>query len=117
MPRINELPYREVERGDTLSLHTRVPYDPTAPRPTTPIMVGKHVVARRPVPNTMYTLYMILDGSAVCRSQISYPSVEECDAAVTRHRAAIAREAAGNDVKRVIAKARKPTPLRIREHA
>lgn len=98
MAKINEIPYREVERGDTLSLHTFVKYDPMAVRPSTPIMVGGHVVMRRPLPNSVHTLYMIMDGVTVVRTQISYPDALDCTAAIAAHRRSRAAKAAAGDV-------------------
>ncbi len=73
-------------RRDTIGLRSIVKYDPMAPRPTTPVMVGEYVVARRPHPDGVYTLYMILDGTDVVQTQISYPSEGDCADAVHRHR-------------------------------
>jgi hypothetical protein len=82
MPRINERPHREVQRTDTLTLRTRVKYDPMAPRITTPVMVGRYVVHRKPLLGQLYTLYLIMDGADIARTQISYPSEGDCATAL-----------------------------------
>ncbi|MEX3951998.1 beta-hexosaminidase [Paraburkholderia sp. EG287B] len=88
MPRIklSPQPEQESQRRDTIGLRTIVKYDPMAPRPTTPIVVDQYVVARRPLSDSIYTLYMILDGATIVGTQISYPSEDDCAAAVRRHR-------------------------------
>jgi len=104
----------EPTRRDTIGLRTYVKYDPMAPRATTPMMVGKHVVARRPLHGSVHTLYMILDGSAVVGTSISVPNEYDCDAAVNKHR----RKQAANLADKTIAKAkRKPRALRVKEAA
>jgi len=105
---------QEPTRRDTIGLHTYVKYDPMAPRATAPMMVGKHVVARRPLHGSVHTLYMILDGSAVVGTSISVPNEYDCDAAVNKHR----RKQATNLADKTIAKAkRKPRALRVKETA
>lgn len=86
MKRSNHLAPIEPPRRDTIGLRTSFHYDPMAPRPTTPIMVGKYVVARRPLLDSIYTLYMLMDGSDVVASWISYPSEGDCAAAMQRRR-------------------------------
>lgn len=102
------------DRG-TIGLHTHVTYDPMAPRPTTPMLVGKHVVARRPLHGSIHTLYMILDGSDVVSTSISVPNEHDCETAINRSR----RKSAASMTQTLIAKAkkRKPRALRIREVA
>lgn len=106
MPRkpLNTKPAIEpnLTRRDTIGLRSIVKYDPMAPRPTTPVMVGKYVVARRPLPDGVYTLYMILDGTDVVQMQISYPSEGDCADAVRRHR----QSQAASMAVAVVAKAR-----------
>lgn len=105
---------QEPTRRDTIGLHTHVKYDPMAPRATTPVMVGKYVVARRPLAGSVHTLYMILDGTDVVGTSISHPNEEDCAAAVAKHR----RKQAASLTDKTIAKAkRKPRALRIREAA
>jgi hypothetical protein len=83
MQRIQELPHRDVQRTDTLGLYTFVKYDPMAPRATTPVMVGQYVVHRKPLLGSVHTLYMIMDGTDVARTQISYPSEGDCASALS----------------------------------
>jgi hypothetical protein len=83
MPRINELPHRDVQRTDTLGLCTFVKYDPMAPRAKTPVMVGRYVVHRKPLHGSGHTLYMIMDGADIARTQISYPSEGDCASALS----------------------------------
>jgi hypothetical protein len=82
MQRPTSPPHAEIARRDTISLRTTVKYDPMAPRPTTPILVGKFVVARKPLADSVHTLYMIMDGRDVVRTQISWPSESDCDGAI-----------------------------------
>lgn len=104
----------EPTRRDTIGLRTYVKYDPMAPRATTPIMVGKHVVARRPLHGSVHTLYMVMDGSTIVSTSISVPDASHCDAAIDRHR----RKQAASLADKTITKAkRKPRALRIREAA
>lgn len=105
---------QDPQRRDTLGLRTIVRYDPRAPRPTTPVMVGKYVVARRPLPDSVHTLYMVMDGNEVVGTSISIPS--EGDRATffarrnnSRRLAAMAADIIGN------AKKRKPKALRVKE--
>lgn len=114
MPRANFNTPTEPTRRDTIGLRSTFHYDPMAPRATTPLMVGKHVVARRPLHGSVHTLYMILDGSAVVGTSISVPNEYDCDAAVNKHR----RKQAANLADKTIAKAkRKPRGLRVKETA
>lgn len=108
MPREKLRPQVEqnMRRRDTIGLRTIVKYDPMARRPTTPVMVGKHVVARRPLPDSVHTEYLILDGAEIVAKQISYPSEDDCATAVSRNRKA--KAAASAAAKEVIAKTKKP---------
>ncbi|MFM0660111.1 beta-hexosaminidase [Paraburkholderia sediminicola] len=110
--------HKEIARRDTIGLRTIVKYDPMAPRPTTPILVGRYVVARKPIPDSVHTLYMIMDGRDVVRTQISYPSEADCESAVRA--AANARTATA----RALAKAKRSSkkgwqarPMRVKEAA
>ncbi|WDR90605.1 beta-hexosaminidase [Burkholderia ambifaria] len=113
MPRIKArtLPLVDVERRDTLSLRTIARYDRNAKRPTTPILVGKYVVGRRPLADSLHTLYMILDGTEIAGTQISMPSEGDCASAVKRLRDA--KRAAGIEASNAIHKAKKPGKARI----
>ncbi|MEK7892272.1 beta-hexosaminidase [Burkholderia contaminans] len=112
MPRIKArtLPIVDVERRDTLSLRTVVRYDRNAKRPTTPILVGKYVVGRRPLADSLHTLYMILDGTEIAGTQISIPSEGDCASAIKRLRDA--KRAAGAAALDAIHKAKKPRKAR-----
>ncbi|AXF22307.1 beta-hexosaminidase [Burkholderia pyrrocinia] len=112
MPRfkVKPLPLVDLERRDTLSLRTIVHYDPNARRPSTPILVGKYVVGRRPLPDSVHTLYMILDGAEIAHSQISIPSEGDCASAIKRLRDA--KRAAGLAASKAINKAKKPSKAR-----
>ncbi|RKT99027.1 beta-hexosaminidase [Burkholderia sp. Nafp2/4-1b] len=114
MPRIKVKaePLFDVERRDTISLRTVVRYDPDAKLPTTPILVGKYVVGRRPLPDGVYTEYLILDGNEIADKQISIPSEGDCAAAIKRLRnAKRASETATADI---IARVKKPRKSRAR---
>ncbi|MFL9960443.1 beta-hexosaminidase [Paraburkholderia sediminicola] len=106
---------QEPTRRDTIGLRTYVKYDPMAPRATTPVMVGKYVVARRPLAGSVHTLYMILDGSDVVGTSISYPNEDDCATAVKRNH----RKQAESLAERTIAKAktRKPRAVSAKEVA
>ncbi|WP_063923101.1 hypothetical protein [Cupriavidus basilensis] len=68
---------------------TRLKTDRAAPpRLTTAILVGKHVVVRRPIPRTPYHTYTVMDGNTPVWSLMSYPDADECEHAIWRHRAA-----------------------------
>ena len=107
MPRIKArtLPLVDVERRDTLSLRSVARYDRNAKRPTTPILVGKYVVGRRPLADSLHTLYMILDGAEIAGTQISIPSEGDCATAIKRLRDA--KRAAGTAASSAIDKAKK----------
>ncbi|ALP62378.1 hypothetical protein [Paraburkholderia caribensis] len=98
MKRSNQLAPIEPPRRDTIGLRTSFHYDPMAPRPTTPIMVGKYVVARRPLLDSIYTLYMLMDGGDVVASWISHPSEGDCATAMSRRRNAAAAKRAADEV-------------------
>lgn len=78
------------QRAGTISLMSTTNYDPMAPRPTAPLLVGKYVVHRRPLPRTPLTVYMIMLGNVVVGTQVSIPSAADCDAASRRERARLA---------------------------
>ena len=117
MPHINELPHRDVQRTDTLSLYTFVKYDPLARRATTPVMVGRYLVHREPLWGSVHTLYKIMDGTEVARAQISHPSEGDCATALSAHRTA--RRIAGRMTAKVrpIKKGWKAKPMTVKEAA
>jgi hypothetical protein len=106
MPRIKvrTLPLVDVERRDTLTLRTVACYDRNVQRPSTPILVGKYVVGRRPLADSLHTLYMILDGAEIAGTQISIPDEGNCADAIKRLRDA--KRAAGIEASRAIDKAK-----------
>ncbi|WP_257835042.1 beta-hexosaminidase [Burkholderia glumae] len=77
---------RDTPRGETLPTRTVFHYDRDARRPTTPILVGRTVVMRRPLPDSIYTEYRIMDGDIVVRTQISMPSIDDCQTAINASR-------------------------------
>ncbi|MGU7780433.1 beta-hexosaminidase [Burkholderia sp. PU8-34] len=107
MPRIKVIaePLFDVERRDTLSLRSVVRYDRNAKRPTTPVLIGKFVVGRRPLGDSLHTLYMILDGAEIAGTQISIPSESDCASAIKRLREA--KRAAGMAASDAINKAKR----------
>ncbi|KVF73404.1 hypothetical protein [Burkholderia vietnamiensis] len=107
MPRTKArtLPVVDVERRDTLSLRTITRYDRNARRPSTPILVGKYVVGRRPLADSVHTEYLILDGIEVAHKQISIPSEGDCATAIKRLRDA--KRAAGMAASNALDKAKK----------
>jgi hypothetical protein len=96
---------RETIRHDTISLRSRVTYDPRAPRPSTPIMIGKHVVMRSPLLGSLHTLYRVMDGRDIVLTSISIPSEHDCDCALAAHAARRSAAEATSDA--AIAKAKK----------
>ncbi|QFS37115.1 beta-hexosaminidase [Burkholderia cepacia] len=106
MPRIKVKaePLFDVERRDTLSLRTITRYDRNARRPSTPILVGKHVVGRHPLADSVHTEYLILDGAEIAGKQISIPSEGDCADAIKRLRDA--KRAAGVAASNAIDKAK-----------
>ncbi|VWB34874.1 beta-hexosaminidase [Burkholderia arboris] len=112
MPRIKVKaePLFDIERRDTLSLRSVARYDRNAKRPTTPILIGKYVVGRRPLADSLHTLYMILDGAEIAGTQISTPSEGDCASAIKRLRDA--KRAAGKVASDAISKAKKPGKAR-----
>ncbi|RQR37833.1 beta-hexosaminidase [Burkholderia sp. Bp9142] len=81
----------DAPRGDTLGLRTIVRYNRETRRPSTPILIGQTVVMRRPIQDSIYTEYLIMDGDQVVRTQITYPSDGDCESAINaarRHRKA-----------------------------
>ncbi|MFM0736791.1 beta-hexosaminidase [Paraburkholderia xenovorans] len=86
-----------------------------APRATTPVMVGKYVVARRPLAGSVHTLYVILDGTDVVGTSISYPNQDDCAAAIGKHRSKTAESLAAKTIAK--AKKRKPRAIRVKEVA
>jgi hypothetical protein len=78
-------------------------------------MVGKYVVARRPLQGSVHTLYMIMDGHDICGTSISHPGEADCASAIERNRMKSA--ASMTKVAIAAAKKRKPRALRIKEAA
>ncbi|KVF06131.1 beta-hexosaminidase [Burkholderia vietnamiensis] len=107
MPRIKVKaePLFDVERRDTLSLRTITRYDRNARRPSTPLLIGKYVVGRRPLPDSVHTEYLILDGTEIAHRQISIPDEGNCADAIKRLRDA--KRAADVEVSKAIDKAKK----------
>ncbi|WP_175739638.1 beta-hexosaminidase [Burkholderia ambifaria] len=120
MPRIKAqtLPFVDVERRDTLSLRTITRYDRNVRRPSTPILIGKYVVGRRPLADSVHTLYLILDGNEIAGTQISIPDEGDCATAIKRLRGAKqALQAATADVVARVNGPRKPRALAVKEAA
>ncbi|MFL9892815.1 beta-hexosaminidase [Paraburkholderia sp. RL17-381-BIF-C] len=115
MQRMNLNAPPELTRRDTIGLRSIVRYDPMAPRPTTPVMVGKYVVARRPLAGSIHTLYMIMDGSAVVGTSISYPNEDDCATVIKKSRRKQAESLAATTIAK--AKKRKPRAIRAKEVA
>lgn len=116
MPKLIPTPHEEVARRDTIGLRTILRYDPMAPRPATPVLVGRYVVARRPLDQSVHTLYMIMDGKNVVATLISHPSENDCATAIKRHRCAVSM--AANKIKAsAVPKKRKARALRTKEAA
>ncbi|WP_322038418.1 beta-hexosaminidase [Burkholderia cenocepacia] len=86
MPRPIKRFETDAPRGNTLSLRTIVRYDRDARLPSTPILVGKTVVMRRPIADSIHTEYLIMDGHDVVRRQISIPSEGDCESAINAAR-------------------------------
>ncbi|MGG5542988.1 beta-hexosaminidase [Burkholderia vietnamiensis] len=107
MPRINArtFPLADVERRDTLSLRTIKRYDRNERRPSTPILIGKYVVGRRPLADSVHTEYLILDGTEIAAKQISIPDEGNCADAIKRLRDA--KRAAAVEASSAIDKAKK----------
>ncbi|MFL9899035.1 beta-hexosaminidase [Paraburkholderia fungorum] len=115
MPRLKLNAAPEPTRRDTIGLRSTFHYDPMAPRATTPVMVGQFVVARRPLAGSVHTLYMILDGTDVVGTSISYPNEDDCARTVNKHRR---KQQASSLADKAIAKAkRKSRALRVKEAA
>ncbi|MFL9860833.1 beta-hexosaminidase [Paraburkholderia madseniana] len=106
---------QEPTRRDTIGLRSIVHYDPMAPRATTSVMVGKYVVARRPLADSVHTLYMILDGTDVVGTSISHPNEDDCASAIKRNQRKKAESLAESTIAK--AKKRKPRAIRVKEVA
>ncbi|MBR7961401.1 beta-hexosaminidase [Burkholderia vietnamiensis] len=76
----------DTPRGNTLSLRTIVRYDRDYRRPSTPILIGKTVVQRRPIPDAIETEYLVMDGNEVVLRQVSIPSEGDCKTAINAAR-------------------------------
>ncbi|KGD34764.1 hypothetical protein [Burkholderia pseudomallei] len=100
MPRPIKRFETDAPRGNTLSLRTIVRYDRDARRPSTPILVGQTVVMRRPIADSIYTEYLIMDGLDVIRTQISIPCEADCESAINafRRQRKAAEQAAQNAI-------------------
>ncbi|HDR9028731.1 TPA: beta-hexosaminidase [Burkholderia vietnamiensis] len=103
MPRQIKRLEPDTPRGDTLSLRTIVRYSRDYRRPSTPILIGKHVVMRRPIPDAIETEYLIMDGNEVARRQVSIPSEGDCESAISASR--LKRKAAEQVARDAIANA------------
>lgn len=91
MTKLHILPGADRDRrAGTISLMSTTGYDPMAPRPTSPLLIGKYVVHRKPLARSPMTVYMIMLGNEVVGTQVSMPSVADCDAASKRERARLA---------------------------
>ncbi|RKT99803.1 beta-hexosaminidase [Burkholderia sp. Nafp2/4-1b] len=115
MSRTTSLLVDDVARRDTLSLRTVARYDRNVRRPTTPILVGKYIVNRRPLADSVHTLYMILDGAEIAGTQISIPDEWDCANAIKRLRDA--KRAAATAASNAINKAKKPRKAAAKEVA
>jgi hypothetical protein len=115
MPRVKLNAPPEPTRRDTIGLRSTFHYDPMTPRATTPVMVGKYVVARRPLAGSVHTLYMILDGTDVVGTSISYPNEDDCATAIKKNLRKRAESLAATTIAK--AKTRKPRALRVKEVA
>lgn len=100
-------------RRDTIGLRTLTKYEPMARRHATPVMAGPHVVMRRPVPDSVHTLYMIMDGDVIVGSAISRPDEHDCSCAIRNHRLRAGSKALSTHAW----KQRKPRTLRAKEVA
>ncbi|WGS50832.1 beta-hexosaminidase [Paraburkholderia sp. D15] len=114
MQKLNVAFSTELSRRDTIRLRSIVKYDPRAPRATTPMMVGRYVVARRPLHGSVHTLYMIMDGSTVAHTSISAPSADDCRSAIAKHERRIA---AALTEKTTTEAKRKPRAAHVKEAA
>jgi hypothetical protein len=109
--------HSQVPRSDTLGTRTIVRFDPRAPRPTEPLLVGKYIVARKPMPGSVHTLYLIMDGHDVARSLISVPSEQDCaDALRALEQRRRANSPEGREL-RLIKRAKHAKAFRIKEAA
>ncbi|KWC82744.1 hypothetical protein [Burkholderia cepacia] len=109
----------DTPRGDTLSLHTIVRYNRDHRRPSTPILVGQHVVMRRPIPDAIETEYLIMDGNEVVRRQVSIPSEGDCESAIyaSRLKRKAAEQAAQNAITAAAEKAKRRSKRTTQEAA
>ncbi|MBU9175865.1 beta-hexosaminidase [Burkholderia gladioli] len=76
----------DAARRDTLGLRSVAHYDRNAKRAPGQFLVGKYLVRCRPIPDSLNTLYSILDGSEIAGTQMSIPSEGDCAQAVKRLR-------------------------------
>ncbi|NIF88074.1 beta-hexosaminidase [Burkholderia sp. Cy-637] len=94
-------------RRDTLGLRSVASYDRNANRTATQIRVGRYLVRCRPIPDSLNTLYSILDGNEIAGTQMSIPS--ECDCAQAVKRLRDKKRAAGKAAAMAIKKAKQST--------
>lgn len=92
MHRINAAQHAGIPRRDTLSPRTVARYERDRQLPTSPILVGKHVVMRRPLVDGVYIEYLIMDGNTIAAKQISIPDESTCATAIKSLRAATRAE-------------------------
>lgn len=70
-----------------MNVHIFTQADRNAPRVAVALLVGKHVVIRRPIPRTPYHTYTTMDGDTPVWSIMSHPDPEDCERAIRQHRA------------------------------
>ncbi|MCS3394175.1 hypothetical protein NX868_23655 [Burkholderia thailandensis] len=92
MHRINAAQHAGIPRRDTLSPRTVARYERDRQLPTSPILIGKHVVMRRPLVDGVYIEYLIMDGNTIAAKQISIPDEATCANAIKRLHAATRTE-------------------------
>ncbi|AQT50330.1 beta-hexosaminidase [Burkholderia cenocepacia] len=97
--------YCDAPRRNALSLRTITRYDRNERPPSTPILIGKYVVGRHPLPDSVHTEYLILDGTEIAHKQISIPDEGNCADAIKRLRDA--KRTAGVAASNAIDKAKK----------
>ncbi|WP_254698929.1 beta-hexosaminidase [Burkholderia gladioli] len=94
----------DAARRDTLGLRSVARYDRNTNRTATQIHVGKYLVRCRPIPDSLNTLYSILDGNEIAGMQMSIPS--ECDCVQAAKRLRDNKRAAGKAASMAIKKAK-----------
>ncbi len=76
----------DTARRDTLGLRSVARYDRNAKCTPGQFLVGEYLVRCRPIPDSLNTLYSILDGNEIAGTQMSIPSEGDCAQAVKRLR-------------------------------